>query len=182
MLLPGAILAAISYAWRPCFVPRYFLYSSPAAYIALAGATVALESGMARRIAITAHCVVFAYFGAVVATVPARPDWRGLSHHVATHDAGDSVFVAPEHATPVLYYAGKDGIWDEPCKNYDCLEARAIDGLEAGRLVWVILEGRRLDYEDRLVDAIVAAGGRLSRTTVDDMVVLRVAAKGASAG
>ncbi len=88
-LFSPLVLVVLSYAWRPCFVLRYFAYCSPPFFILAGGAVAGLRSGARQYAGGGCLALLLCYQLALLLLTPGpvRADWQSLAHFIAAHGA-----------------------------------------------------------------------------------------------
>lgn len=110
LVVPPGLMLAVS-LFRPIFVPRYAIFSLPAAVLLAAAGLCALRSRPVFFVATTAAIVLS--FLSLALTYRARPieDWRSAERYVASQERdGDAVLFSPPYVRyPFEYYALRRG-------------------------------------------------------------------------
>lgn len=92
-LLPAILLAAVSYAWRPCTYPRYTMFSSLALYIALGGLVQALRFRVPQMLAVVFVVALYAYELSFVLPAATRTDWKGAESVIRSQAGPDDIIL-----------------------------------------------------------------------------------------
>ncbi len=110
LAVPPGLMLAVSLL-RPIFVPRYAIFSLPAAVLLAAAGLCSLRSRPVFVVAMTAALVLS--FRSLALTYRAQPieDWRSAERYVASHlREGDAVLFSPPYVRyPFEYYALQGG-------------------------------------------------------------------------
>ncbi|HPC15498.1 MAG TPA: glycosyltransferase family 39 protein [Candidatus Hydrogenedentes bacterium] len=94
LAVPTMGLFAVSWLWRPCFVPRYVLYASLPVYLLLGAAVDAIPRRWAKRAVLSALLLLYGHQASAVAVGPFRPDWRSACRYVEAQAGPEDTFIA----------------------------------------------------------------------------------------
>ena len=103
-VLPPVVLVLLSYAWRPCFMPRYLMASAPALYL-LIGAFFARPGRWSRPAAGLVLMFPLVLTGITCLASVTRADWLGAAGTLwADARDGDLILSAASLGAPTLEY------------------------------------------------------------------------------
>lgn len=154
LLLPPLTLLALSYGHRPCFVPRYTLYSIPPLMIMLGGALAALPRSPRGWGIVAAVSAIFLWHGAQMQR-PQRANYQAVCRILADERArSEPLIVFPYSHTPMLEFYARIPESAMTVTDFWTFKPTTIDTVRAGTPAWVLLLAtwRELppDYEDYL--------------------------------
>jgi hypothetical protein len=141
LLVPGLILCVASYAWRPCFVYRYVLYSALPFHILLGGAIAAMRSIRVRTVVLAVFLALYGYQLSALSVGPFRPDWRSVSRYLESNVSPDDQILVFQDINLVALQFNSTlpetqmrhiPVWSEVC-------APLVEAHQQGRDVWLIL-------------------------------------------
>lgn len=84
-LLPLFLLVLVSFAWRPCIVPRYTSYGAYACYILLAGVLTAFRTTAWRRTGIVLVLVLYACQLSLALPAVTRTNFLSAARYIKNH-------------------------------------------------------------------------------------------------
>lgn len=141
LILPPVVLLIASYAWRPCFVYRYVLFSALPVYL-LAGAALAnINATWLRRTLLAIVIALYAHQLSALATGPFRADWQSVSRYLESHAAPqDEVLVFQDINLIALQFNARlpeeqmkaVPVWSELC-------GPVMRAHSEGRTVWFVV-------------------------------------------
>jgi hypothetical protein len=142
-LFPAAGLILVSYAYTPCFLPRYVAHSALPVSILLGGAVSRLPRRGLQAIAMAALALVYGTLAIDNALArPLRADWQSASRHIQARNApGDPVFYLRGMGTTpgaFPYHFETKGLTGQVCESTEELHAAVAARCASGRGAWVI--------------------------------------------
>jgi 4-amino-4-deoxy-L-arabinose transferase-like glycosyltransferase len=150
LVVPGLALLVLTYVWRPCFMPRYTLYSALPLHLALGGAISGISVSALRRTALVGLAGVYMLQLAFVLPAATRTDWHGMFRYLSAQakqgDMVANVGGMPPSTLLFTYRARQSGYarLPEPVYNlYDLCEKTErffADEKNADASVWAVYD------------------------------------------
>jgi mannosyltransferase len=143
LLLPPSFLIIVSYAWKPCFVYRYVLYSSLPLYILVGGAFSVMRRRWTAGLLGCVLLILSAYQLSALSIGPFRPDWRSLSRYLEARADESAVILAYQEINQIALQYNSVlpetriqcvPVWSAACD--PILRAHA-EGHDAWLIVWL---------------------------------------------
>jgi len=168
IVLPVAVLAALTYFWRPCYSTRYTMYCSLAVYVAVGGALGSIQYRGLRVAAVALCGILYVYQMSLSLPGPTRTDWKSVARLIeqegSPHDIilVEDAFWLPEFlfnqgatAHPVSDAFERDTL----CEMANFLLARCAespDEQDRTRHVWVLLVDIRFEGKEAFAACVEA--------------------------
>jgi uncharacterized membrane protein len=136
-LLPAAALWGASMLWRPCFFPRYVLYSAPAIFLC-AAVGFSLIRGTAVRRSIVLMVLLLGGYLALGMPRPFRPDYQHWALEVKQETSRPAILALKRYNALAAGYVLAMDPEAIQCHGMPDLQAAALRHLQHGTPVWAV--------------------------------------------